>query len=163
MSGVIQWLCAVAPIVLLFLAIGVFRLPTQRAALLGAAAAAVVALTVQGGSPFLLGWEAAKGAWNSISILLAIWPAVFLYEMMVHSGAFPAIRGLVTKSTQDQLMSILMFSWLSIRRDSWRSVPSTYRPPSLTTSSCSSLTWSLISAKVPGQRFSYSSGVSSGE
>ena len=112
MSGVIQWLCAVAPIVLLFLAIGVFRLPTQRAALLGAAAAAVVALTVQGGSPFLLGWEAAKGAWNSISILLAIWPAVFLYEMMVHSGAFPAIRGLVTKSTQDQLMSILMFSWL---------------------------------------------------
>ena len=64
MSGLLQWLCAVAPIVLLFLAIGVFRLPTQRAALLGAAAAAVVALTAQGGSPWLLGWEVAKGAWN---------------------------------------------------------------------------------------------------
>lgn len=112
MSGVFHWLCAVAPIVLLFLAIGVFRLPTQRAALLGALAAAVVALTAQGGSPVLLGWEVAKGAWNSISILLAIWPAVFLYEMMVRSGAFPAIRSLVTRSTQDQLMSILMFSWL---------------------------------------------------
>lgn len=112
MSGLLQWLCAVAPIVLLFLAIGVFRLPTQRAALLGAAAAAVVTLTAQGGSPWLLGWEVAKGAWNSISILLAIWPAVFLYEMMVRASAFPAIRALVTSSTEDQLMSILMFSWL---------------------------------------------------
>lgn len=112
MSSLLQWLCAVAPIVLLFLAIGVFRLPTQRSAMLGAAAAAVVALTAQGGSPLLLGWEVAKGAWNSISILLAIWPAVFLYEMMVRASAFPAIRSLVTGSTKDQLMSILLFSWL---------------------------------------------------
>ena len=112
MSGILAWLCAAAPIALLFLAIGVFRLPTQRAALLGAAAASIVALTAQGASFQLLGFEIAKGAWNSISILLAIWPAVFLYEMMVRAGAFPAIRALVTGSTQDQLMSILMFSWL---------------------------------------------------
>lgn len=112
MNGLIHWLCAIAPIALLFLAIGVLHLPTQKAAVLGAAAAAVVALAVQGGSPVLLGYEVLKGAWNSISILLAIWPAVFLYEMMVQASAFPSIRNLVIRSTQDQLMSILMFSWL---------------------------------------------------
>ena len=112
MNELIHWLCAIAPIILLFLAIGVLHLPTQKAAVLGAAAAAVVALAVQGASPVLLGYEILKGAWNSISILLAIWPAVFLYEMMVRAQAFPAIRNLVVRSTQDQLMSILMFSWL---------------------------------------------------
>ena len=112
MNGAVQWLCAAAPIILLFVAIGVLRMPTQRAALLGALAAAAVAMGVQGASPVLLGYEVAKGAWNSISILLAIWPAVFLYEMMVRSGAFPAIRRLVLDSTQDQLMAILLFSWL---------------------------------------------------
>lgn len=112
MSESLHWLCAIAPIVLLFLAIGVLHLPTQKAALLGAVAAAIVALTVQGAAPALLGYEVLKGAWNSISILLAIWPAVFLYEMMMRAQAFPAIRNLVARSTRDQLMSILVFSWL---------------------------------------------------
>lgn len=112
MSPLARWLCAALPIVLLFVTIGILRMPTPRAALLGAVAAAVVALAVQGASPALLGFEVLKGAWNSISILLAIWPAVFLYEMMVRANAFPAIRGLVVQATRDQLMAILMFSWL---------------------------------------------------
>ncbi len=105
------WLCAVSPILLLFLCIGVWRLPTQLAAAFSAAAAVVVALTVGGAGPYLLGYEALKGAWNSISILLAIWPAVFLYQMLIRADAFASIQALVERSTKDQLAAILLFSW----------------------------------------------------
>lgn len=111
MSSGLHWLCAISPIVLLLAAIGLLKLPVPKAAALGAAAAVAVAFTVQGLTGAALGWEIAKGAWNSISILLAIWPAVFLYEMMNAAGAFPAICGLVRRSTKDQLFSILVFSW----------------------------------------------------
>src|SRR5918993_790113 len=37
-------------------------------------------------------------------------------------------------------------SWLSIRRDSWRSVPSTASPPRSTTCWCSSATWRVLSS-----------------
>lgn len=112
MSALGHWLLAVSPILLLFVTIGVFRMPTPRAAMAGAVAAVVVGWGVQGGSPALLAWEVGKGAWNSLSILLAIWPAVFLYEMLVQAKAFPAIRVLVLQMTQDELMAILVFSWL---------------------------------------------------
>lgn len=112
MSSLGHWLLAVSPILLLFVTIGVFRIPTPRAALAGAVAAVLVGWAVQRASPTLLAWEIGKGAWNSISILLAIWPAVFLYEMLVQAKAFPAIRVLVLRMTQDELMAILVFSWL---------------------------------------------------
>lgn len=112
MNPILHWLCAIAPIALLLAAIGLFRLPVPKAAALGAAAAVAVAFAVQGLTGVALGWEIAKGAWNSISILLAIWPAVFLYEMMNAAKAFPAICALVRRSTQDQLFSILVFSWV---------------------------------------------------
>ena len=112
MSALGQWLLAVSPILLLFVTIGVFRVPTPRAAMAGAIAAVAVGWTVQGASPDLLAWEVGKGAWNSISILLAIWPAVFLYEMLVQAKAFPAIRSLVLRMTRDELMAILVFGWL---------------------------------------------------
>src|SRR5215467_2657736 len=54
-------------------------------------------------------------------------------------------------------------SWLSIRRDSCRSVPSTYRPPASTTSSCSWATARLALSTASGQAASKSSGVSTGE
>ena len=112
MSALGHWLLAVSPILLLFVTIGVFRLPTPKAAFVGALAALAVGGLVQGATPGLLAWEVGKGMWNSISILLAIWPAVFLYEMLVRARAFPVIRTLALELTQDELMSILLFAWL---------------------------------------------------
>ncbi|COW97696.1 Uncharacterised protein [Mycobacterium tuberculosis] len=51
---------------------------------------------------------------------------------------------------------------MSIRRDSWRSVPSTYRPPASITSLASLLASSLTMGSSECQAASYSSGVSTG-
>lgn len=112
MTEVLRWLASVAPIVLICVAITVWKLPTQRTAILGALAAAIAAFFIHGAGPRLILLEAGKGAWNSISILLAIWPAIFLYELLVHVKAFPSLCGVVTNSTKDELMTVLMFSWI---------------------------------------------------
>lgn len=108
----IQVLLSALPIAVLFVAIGILRIKTPQAALLGCAVAAVIGVAVHGASGSMLGVEAAKGAWNSVSILLAIWPAVFLYDMMVQGGVFRIFQGLVRTATRDELMSVLLFSWL---------------------------------------------------
>lgn len=108
----IRYLLSLLPIVILFVAIGVLSAPTPKSALLGTVTAILVALTVQGASFRLVGLEIVKGSWNSISILFAIWPAVFLYEMMVRINTFSAFRRLVTSGTQDELLTILIFGWL---------------------------------------------------
>lgn len=105
-------LLSALPIGILFVAIGVLRVKTPLAALLGCIAAALIGVTVHGASAHMIGVETIKGAWNSVSILLAIWPAVFLYDMMVHGGVFRAFHRLVRRATQDELMAIVLFSWL---------------------------------------------------
>lgn len=107
-----QVLLSALPIGVLFVAIGVLRIKTPQAALLGCVMAAAVGVMVHGASGAMIAVEAAKGAWNSLSILLAIWPAVFLYDMMVHGGAFQVFQGLARRATRDQLMAILLFGWL---------------------------------------------------
>lgn len=108
----VRVLLSALPIVILFAAIGVLRIKTPQAALLGCVMAALVGAAVHGASGGMLAVEAAKGAWNSVSILLAIWPAVFLYDMMVQGGVFRIFQGLVRTATRDELMSVLLFSWL---------------------------------------------------
>lgn len=112
MNPLLRWLCAAAPMILLLAAIGVWKLPVPRAAALGAAAAVLMALTAQGAGPAAVGYGAVKGIWSAVSILMAIWPAVFLYEMMERAGAFSALCALVRRNSRDQLFSLLAFSWI---------------------------------------------------
>lgn len=112
MTALLRWLCAAVPMLLLLAAIGVWKLPVPKAAALGAAAAALVALTAQGAGLAVVGYGVVKGVWSAVSILMAIWPAVFLYEMMEQAGAFTAICALVRRNTRDELAAILVFSWV---------------------------------------------------
>ncbi len=112
MSPLFRWLCAAAPMLLLLAAIGILKLPVPKAAALGAAVAVLTAFTAQGAGLAAVGYGVLKGAWSAVSILMAIWPAVFLYEVMDWAGAFSAICALVRRNTQDQLVSILAFSWV---------------------------------------------------
>ena len=115
MTALLRWLCAAAPMLLLLAAIGVWKLPVPKAAALGAAAAALAALTAQGAGMAVVGYGVVKGVWSAVSILMAIWPAVFLYEMMEQAGAFTAICALVRRNTRDELAAILdVGCWASL-------------------------------------------------
>ena len=53
-----------------------------------------------------------KGAFSALNILIVIWPAVFLYEMLNHAGIFQVIKQMIQKKTKDQLVLVLLICWL---------------------------------------------------
>lgn len=112
MTGFFLWAGAAAPIILLFLAMSLLQLKTEKAALLGLAASGLAALVFGKDSFINLGINMTKGAWNAVSILIVIWPAIVLYEVLDRTGAFGAIKKLAVDHSRDQLFLILFFSWL---------------------------------------------------
>lgn len=112
MTGFLLWAGAASPIIILFLAMSLFQMKTEKAALLGLVVSGLAAAVV-GKDPFSnLGINLAKGAWNAVSILIVIWPAIVLYEILDRTGAFGTIKKLAVDNSRDQLFLVLLFSWL---------------------------------------------------
>ena len=109
---ILIWIGAVSPIVVLFLLISLFQMKTERAALIGLAAAIVLSVLV-GKSDFkIIGIDLSKGIFSALNILIVIWPAIFLYQILNMSKAFGGICKLLQQKTEDQLMLILLIGWL---------------------------------------------------
>ena len=106
------WLGAVFPILFLFLMMSVFHMKTERAAFLGIICAIISALVVGKSTPQIVTMDLEKGAFSALNILIVIWPAVFLYEMMEFAGVFQSIKQMLQKKTQDELVMVLLICWL---------------------------------------------------
>lgn len=106
------WLGAVFPILFLFLMMSVFHMKTERAAFLGIICAIISALVIGKSTPHIIAMDLGKGAFSALNILIVIWPAVFLYEMMEFAGVFQSIKQMLQKKTQDELVMVLLICWL---------------------------------------------------
>ena len=56
-----------------------------------------------------------KGEFSALNILIVIWPAVFLYEMMEFAGVFQSIKQMLQKKTHDELVMVLLICSLFSR------------------------------------------------
>ena len=106
------WLGAVFPILALFLMMSVFHMKTERAAFIGIICAVFSALVIGKSTPQIVAMDLGKGAFSALNILIVIWPAVFLYEMMEFAGVFQSIKKMLQKKTQDELVMVLLICWL---------------------------------------------------
>lgn len=106
------WLGAVFPILFLFLMMSVFHMKTERAAFLGIICAMISAILIGKSTPQIVTMDLEKGAFSALNILIVIWPAVFLYEMMEFAGVFQSIKQMLQKKTQDELVIVLLICWL---------------------------------------------------
>ena len=98
------WLGAVFPILFLFLMMSVFHMKTERATFLGIICAMISAILIGKSTPQIVTMDLEKGAFSALNILIVIWPAVFLYEMMEFAGVFQSIKQMLQKKTQDELI-----------------------------------------------------------
>ena len=108
----VAWLFAALPILMLMIAMNIFRWGTEKAGLLSLLTALFTAYFSAKASVYLLAFEMVKGAWNALSILIVIFPAIMLYEILLDVNAFQTIKKFVVDATGDQLIQILIFSWL---------------------------------------------------
>jgi lactate permease len=107
-----HWLIALAPIVILLILLAVLRWKAPEA---GPVALFVTALSaiLFFRTPFdTLSIALARGIWDSIPILLVVWPALLLYRMGTRAGAFTAIRVGISKFSKDDVFLIMAFGWV---------------------------------------------------
>ncbi len=95
---------------LLILLIGL-KWTAVRASLAGFALAVLVAGVFFLTSAEQIVDEALKGAWNSVSIIIVIIPAILIYEISLQAGAFPAIRRELTRLLPDRMLQVLTLGW----------------------------------------------------
>ena len=87
-----MWIAAVAPIVVLMILMLGLQWGAAKAAPVGLLIALLSAVLLYKAPADLLVWEGVKGLWSAITVLLVVWPAILIYEVSNHVGAFKVFR-----------------------------------------------------------------------
>ncbi len=102
---------ALIPIAVLLVLLVGLKWTAVRASVAGFIVAAAVAFLFYKTSGGQIGTETLKGVWNSVSIIIVIFPAILIYEISLQAGAFPAIRRELTRLIPDPLLQVLTLGW----------------------------------------------------
>lgn len=107
-----MWLLAILPIVtLLYLMVGK-QWGANKAAPLGILIALFNAFVFYRANLTLILSEVFKGLWSSFSVLLVVWPAIILYEIVRESKAFIVFRNGLKQVTPNELLQIIAVGWV---------------------------------------------------
>ena len=106
--NIVTWLIALFPILLLLVLMIKFQLGAIRAAPIALACSIIFAfITFRADALFIL-MQIFKGIWNSLSVLMVIFPAIFIYEIGKKAGTEKAIIREMTKLCPNKLLQILI-------------------------------------------------------
>ncbi len=108
---VLNWLLAVLPLVVLAGAMLWLNRPAEQAGAVAFALAAALALLAFGAEWGHVGIAAAKGVNLAVFVLLIVWAAVFLYNILERLGAVDAVGRHMAALSGDQLAQSLIIAW----------------------------------------------------
>ncbi|MGH3497246.1 MAG: L-lactate permease [Nocardioidaceae bacterium] len=108
---VARWIVAVLPVAMLLGLVTWGRVKARTAALLVAGLTTVLAWSVFGAGPVVLGVGVAKGLWLGGWILVVVWPAMLLYRIADHAG-LQRIGALVATLFPNRCENLLILAWL---------------------------------------------------
>lgn len=104
------WILSVIPIALLMLLMIKFQWGALKAAPFTLAVSIITSLLFFKADGTLITLELLKAAWNSVSIVLVILTAIFLYEVSSEAKAFDTLNNLFKKVAPNELVRILLIS-----------------------------------------------------
>lgn len=108
----LHWTLSLLPIVALAVLIINFQWTAQQAGVLSIFVAAAVAVFAFRTPIETLAVAGGKGVWDAIFILLVIWPALLLFQIMSKSGGYEAMRQGITRMSRNELFIILALGWV---------------------------------------------------
>lgn len=111
-TGTGHWLLALSPIVVLLVLLLGVRWKAAEAGPIGLLLAGFSAVVVFGLDLEGLAVAAGIGVWDSISILLVVWSALFLYRITDRAGAQEALRRGLAAYSRNTLFLVLGFGWV---------------------------------------------------
>ena len=111
LSPIVLCLLAAVPVLLLIILLVGCKWSVGRAAIVSVVVDIAIALLAFGAHPLQILVSSAKGAWSSLSIILIIWPAILMYNVVRESGAFRVIRAGIQQATPNKLLPILIIGY----------------------------------------------------
>ncbi|MDR0644583.1 MAG: L-lactate permease [Treponema sp.] len=106
-----MWLLAFSPILLLLTGMLLFKWEAPKAGALSWFISIAVAWSFFGANPKLLALANSKGISLSIYVLLIIWSAIFLYNIVERAGAAHVISKMMQEISDDKMIQCLLLSW----------------------------------------------------
>ncbi len=100
------------PIVVLLVCLLAFKLSAIKSALIGFLIAVIGSLIIFEPGLLGLGIIISKGVGLAISVILIIWGAMFLYNLVNETGALKVINGNIEKAIDHKFCQFLMLSWI---------------------------------------------------
>ena len=108
----LHWLLAFLPILVLAFLLVQLRWTAQQAGAAGIFVAAAIAFVIFKTPLETLAVAGAKGVWDAVFILLVIWPALLLYQIMSQAGGYDALRQGITRMSRNELFAIVALGWV---------------------------------------------------
>ena len=112
--NLVMWIAAVAPIVVLMILMLGLQWGAAKAAPVGLVIALISGIVLYKAPANLLLWEGLKGLWSAVTVLLVVWPAILIYEVSDHVGAFKVFRAGMQKFTPNELLQIIIIGWVFV-------------------------------------------------
>lgn len=109
---ILHWGLSILPVAILAYLLIQLRWTAQQAGAFGIFVVAIIALSVFRTPLETLAVAGAKGVWDAIFILLVIWPALLLYQIMDKSGGYEAMRQGITRMSRNELFIIVALGWV---------------------------------------------------
>ncbi len=107
-----MWLLAALPIIVLLILMAGRQWGANKAAPLGLFLALLTAYFFYRADLSLIGFEVLKGFWSSFAVLLVVWPAILLYEVVSEAKAFVVFRNGLKKVTSNELIQVIAIGWV---------------------------------------------------
>jgi lactate permease len=112
--NLLMWGMAALPIVVLLILMVGLQWGATKAAPVGLVIAIFTGLVFYQADLSLIGYEALKGLWSSFVVLIVVWPAILLYEVVTKAKAFVVFRQGLQKITPNELIQVIALGWVFI-------------------------------------------------
>lgn len=109
---ILHWSLSILPVAILAWLLIQLRWTAQQAGAFGIFVVAAIALLFFRTPLETLAVAGAKGVWDAIFILLVIWPALLLYQIMDKSGGYEAMRQGITRMSRNELFIVVALGWV---------------------------------------------------
>lgn len=109
---VLSWVIALFPLALILVLLVWLRWSAPEAGPIGFLVAVLTSVLIFRTPVETIVNATGRGIWDAIFILYVVWPALLLYQVTRHSGAFEAMRIQIEEHSRNRLFLVLALGWV---------------------------------------------------
>lgn len=110
--NLLTWGVALLPIVTLLVLMAGFQWGATKAAPFGLLIAVISGFLLFKADLMLIVYESLKGIWSTLTVLILVWPAILIYELVFEAKAFTVIKNGLQRVTPNELIQVIAIGWI---------------------------------------------------